>query len=90
LEDEVKNLLEAGVKKDCQAMQGIGYKEVISYLNGEINFEECVELIKKRTRNYAKRQITFLNSFKNVINIAAGEGADKQIIKYLKENGYAN
>lgn len=58
LVDEVKGLLD---KYDLSltARQGIGYKEVISYLNGEISLEECKELIKKRTRNYAKRQVTF-------------------------------
>ncbi len=58
LVDEVKNLLN---KYDLSltAKQGIGYKEVISYLANEISLEECKELIKKRTRNYAKRQVTF-------------------------------
>ena len=58
LVDEVKNLLN---KYDLSltAKQGIGYKEVISYLVNEISLEECKELIKKRTRNYAKRQVTF-------------------------------
>lgn len=90
LKDEVEGLIKSGIKQDCQAMQGIGYKEFISYLNGEMNFDDCIELIKKRTRNYAKRQITFLNSFKDVINIPAGENASLEIIKYLKENNYAN
>lgn len=44
------------------AKQGIGYKEVIQYLNNELTKEECIALIQKRTRNYAKRQVTF---FKN-------------------------
>ena len=58
LVDEVKNILN---KYDLSltAKQGIGYKEVISYLANEISLEECKELIKKRTRNYAKRQVTF-------------------------------
>lgn len=59
--DEVKNLLN---KYDLSitARQGIGYKEVIDYLNQKIDYDECVALIQKRTRNYAKRQVTF---FKN-------------------------
>ena len=44
------------------ARQAIGYKEVISYLNDEMTLEECKELVKKRTRNYAKRQWTFFNN----------------------------
>ena len=58
LVDEVKGLLEK-YELSLTAKQGIGYKEVISYLNNEINMEECISLIQKRTRNYAKRQITF-------------------------------
>ena len=58
LVNEVKSLLE---KYDLSltAEAAIGYKEVIGYLNNEYSFEECLELIKKRTRNYAKRQVTF-------------------------------
>ena len=58
LVDEVKGLLN---KYDLSltARAAIGYKEVIDYLEGKCTFEECKELIKKRTRNYAKRQVTF-------------------------------
>lgn len=61
LVDEVKSLLK---KYDLSltAKQGIGYKEVIDYINNQISYDECVALIQKRTRNYAKRQVTF---FKN-------------------------
>ena len=61
LVDEVKYLL-SKYKLSLTASQGIGYKEVIQYLNNEITIDECIELISKRTRNYAKRQVTF---FKN-------------------------
>ena len=61
LVDEVKNLLNK-YQLSLTASQGIGYKEVIDYLQNKIKYEECVELIQKRTRNYAKRQVTF---FKN-------------------------
>lgn len=59
LVDEVKNLYrEYGDKP--QAFQAIGYKEIISYFKGEINLENAIELIKKNTRNYAKRQFTYI------------------------------
>ena len=58
LVDEVKYLLNKYNLSET-SRQGIGYKEVISYLSNEITFEECKELIKQRTRNYAKRQVTF-------------------------------
>lgn len=56
--DEVKKLLKK-YKFSLTAYQAIGYKEVIDYLNGLTSLEECKELIKKRSRNYAKRQVTF-------------------------------
>ena len=58
LVDEVKELLNK-YELSLTAKAAIGYKEVIDYLDGEYSLEECVELIKKRTRNYAKRQVTF-------------------------------
>ncbi len=58
LVDEVKGLLKK-YQLSFTASQAIGYKEVISYLNKELKLEEAKELIKKRTRNYAKRQITY-------------------------------
>ena len=57
--DEVCDLLSSGVSKDAQSMQGIGYKEVVMALSGEITEDECIELIKKNSRNYAKRQLTW-------------------------------
>ena len=67
--DEVNSLIVKGVDSSCQCMQGIGYKEIYSYLTGEITKEEAIELIKLNTRHYAKRQITFfkrLNGLKTV------------------------
>lgn len=57
--DEVMNLLEDGISPDAQSMQGIGYKEVVMALLGEITEEDAIELIKKNSRNYAKRQLTW-------------------------------
>ena len=56
--DEVKGLLNK-YQLSNTARAAIGYKEVIEYLEGKCTLEECKELIKKRTRNYAKRQVTF-------------------------------
>lgn len=58
LVDEVRYLLKQ-YDLSLTAKAAIGYKEVIEYLDGKYSLEECVELIKKRTRNYAKRQVTF-------------------------------
>ena len=58
LVDEVKHLLKK-YELSLTAKAAIGYKEVIDYLDNKYSLEECKELIKKRTRNYAKRQVTF-------------------------------
>ena len=57
--DEVNRLLDNGVTQDNQCMQGIGYKEILEFVNGEITIDEAIEKIKLNTRHYAKRQITF-------------------------------
>ena len=59
LVDEVKNLLDEGLDKNSQSLKAIGYKEVIAYLDDEMNFDEMVDLIKKNSRHYAKRQLTW-------------------------------
>lgn len=58
--DEVRSLQEAGYGADLTARQAIGYKEVLDYLNGMISLDEASELIKQRSRRYAKRQISWL------------------------------
>ena len=58
LEKEVRNLLDK-YQLSITAKEAIGYKEMIEYIEGKLSFEEAVKLIKQRTRNYAKRQVTF-------------------------------
>ena len=65
LVQEVKQLLNK-YQLSTTAKAAIGYKEVIDYLNNLLSIDECIELIKKRTRNYAKRQVTF---FKNQFDL---------------------
>lgn len=65
LVDEVHSLLKSGVNPQAIAMNGIGYKELIPYINGDSELGFCIELIKKNTRHYAKRQNTW---FKNQLN----------------------
>lgn len=57
--DEVKSLIDNGVTIENQCMQGIGYKEIYSYLIGECDLNTAIETLKLNTRHYAKRQITF-------------------------------
>lgn len=56
---EVKNLVQQGTSTDYQSMQGIGYKEIASYLKGEVDLATTVEKVKQATRHFAKRQLTW-------------------------------
>lgn len=66
LVDEVKHLSEMGLKEANISMKGIGYKEVFQYLNGEITLEESKELIKRNTRRFAKRQLTWFRKYEDM------------------------
>jgi tRNA dimethylallyltransferase len=57
--DEVKRILESGYNKGLNSLNTVGYKEIISYLNSEITLDRAIELIKRNTRRYAKRQMTW-------------------------------
>lgn len=81
LVDEVKDLLNK-YKLSLTAEAAIGYKEVIEYLNGAYSFEECVELIKKRTRNYAKRQVTFFKHQLPCLEFNNKEALLQEAMKY--------
>ncbi|MBO6235411.1 MAG: tRNA (adenosine(37)-N6)-dimethylallyltransferase MiaA [Schwartzia sp.] len=59
LEEEVRRLLAEGVSRSARAMQGIGYKEMAAYIDGELSLAEAVANIKKATRHFAKRQFTW-------------------------------
>ncbi|SHI38466.1 tRNA (adenosine(37)-N6)-dimethylallyltransferase MiaA [Propionispora hippei] len=59
LEKEVAELLCSGVSPDCQSMKGIGYKEMVAYLQGRMDLPSTVNQIKQATRNFAKRQLTW-------------------------------
>lgn len=63
LMEEVKGLISRGVDGNCQCMQAIGYKEIYDGLQAGNSMEEIKDLIKKNTRNYAKRQLTFFKKF---------------------------
>ena len=67
LVEEVQALREMGCHKGMVSMQGLGYKEILSYLEGEITLEEAVYLIKRDTRHFAKRQLTWFRREKEVI-----------------------
>lgn len=57
--DEIKSILDKGYDPGSIALQGIGYKELIMHLNGDLTLDESIDLIKQKSRNYAKRQLTW-------------------------------
>lgn len=61
LVDEVKALLDSGLSRSSTAMQAIGYKEICAFLDGETTLGEAVDSIKRQSRRYAKRQLSWLN-----------------------------
>ena len=60
LVDEVKKLKDMGCHRGQTSMQGLGYKEILAYLDREMPLEEAVRILKRDTRHFAKRQLTWL------------------------------
>lgn len=88
LVEEVKNILELGYDKKLNALNTVGYKEIISYLENEITLERAVELIKRNTRRFAKRQMTWFRKDKRInwIDIKSENdilSAKEQILKKI-------
>ena len=79
--EEVKKLLNMGYNKDLISMQGIGYKEIVKYLEGEYTLDEAVEIIKRDSRRYAKRQITWFKRYENSKWFDLDKYDDKEILK---------
>lgn len=66
---EVEGLLKKGYSPDLSAFQGLGYKETIQYIKGDITQSEMIEYIKQKTRNFAKRQLTWYKKFDHVLSM---------------------
>lgn len=79
LVEEVERLRNKGCTKEMVSMQGLGYKEILKYLEGEYTLEEAVEIIKRDTRHFAKRQLTWFKREKEVIWL------DKPAFNYQEE-----
>ena len=67
--EEAKYLKSLNLSNDNLALKAIGYKELFPYLDGENTLEECASILKQKTRNYAKRQFTYMNQFQNITKI---------------------
>ena len=79
--DEVKELLKMGYTKDMISMQGRGYKEMIKYLDGEYTYDEAIEIIKRDSRRYAKRQLTWFKRYQDAKWFDLDKYQDIEILK---------
>lgn len=89
--DEVKKLLERGYHKELVSMQGLGYKEMIAYLDGSYPLEEAIDILKRDTRHFAKRQLTWFKRERDVTWVNKDEFQDETklleyLLKLLKNN----
>ncbi len=93
LVDEVKGLIEDyKLTKDMVSMQGLGYKEIYAYLQGEISLSDAVYIIKRDTRHFAKRQLTWFRREKDVTWVdkdiyASDEKCLEYMLRILKDKG---
>lgn len=90
--EEVAHLKEIGCTKEMVSMQGLGYKEILSYLNGECTLDEAIYLLKRDTRRFAKRQLTWFRREKDVDFINKDEYLNEsevldKILMILKQKG---
>lgn len=84
--EEVKGLLESGVPRTGVSMQGLGYKEIAAYLCGECSYEEAVYLLKRDTRHFAKRQLTWFKREPDVVWLDRQQfGSDEPILEEMKK-----
>lgn len=84
LVEEVERLLRGGVSMSCQCMQGIGYKEVAYGLAERKSTAEIKEEIKKNTRNYAKRQVTFFKRMQNNVFLSPNDLSAERVLQLLQ------
>lgn len=87
LVDEVKRLKEMGYGKELVSMQGLGYKEILNYLDGEISYDEAVYILKRDTRHFAKRQLTWFKRESDVIWLNKNEFAydNEKILSFMED-----
>lgn len=101
--ERVDEMMETGLLSEVQALyekygkttslKAIGYKEIIGYIDGEYDLEEAVRLIKRNTRRFAKRQLTWFKKDErikwfDIIELGGIENTKRQIIGYIKEKGF--
>ena len=85
LVNEVRKLQEMGYERNITAMQGLGYKEIFAYLRGEATLDEAKFIIKRDTRHYAKRQLTWFKRLENIHWMDVDEDTNiKKLVKNIE------
>lgn len=87
LQQEVENILASGISENAQALKGIGYKEMVSVVRGEITIEEAERIISRNTRHFAKRQMTW---YKRMPYIHWAEYKENKDIRFREIESYIN
>ncbi len=87
LVEEVKRILDNGYDKNLNSLNTVGYKEIISFLDNEITLDRAIELIKRNTRRYAKRQLTWFKADERIkwYNVSSQEDIDDLILQLIKD-----
>lgn len=86
LVSEVQGLLEGGVPQEANALKAIGYKEIVAYLNRETDLKTANELIKRNTRRFAKRQLTWFKRYDDFRRFDMSETTDEEIVSWVAKN----
>ena len=83
LKDEVEKLLSLGINRNSTAMQALGYKEMADAIDGLISFDEAIEIIKRDSRRYAKRQLTWFRRDKEGIWINLDDASSPEEVSHM-------
>ena len=88
---EVQKLAALGLTADNISMKGIGYKEIFAYLDGRYTMEDAIDKIKKNTRHYAKKQLTWFRRYGktkwcNISDFDSDEDAAEEVISWVRKS----
>ena len=85
LVEEVRRLKAEGCHRGMVSMQGLGYKEILAWLDGDISYEEAVYILKRDTRHFAKRQLTWFRRERDVTWVSKPDFDydDRKILEYM-------
>jgi tRNA dimethylallyltransferase len=83
--DEARKVYDMKLPQDNTCMQAIGYKEFFPYFEGTCTLEECIETLKKETRHYAKRQMTWFNNKLDCIKLDGSKTKDELVDEIISK-----